>query len=158
MGYIFFFKCSSCDYYIVTNEGASGWIDNEGNLGRAVINGTILGKPKGGYINIWYDERLCTSCGKIYHVVDGDTHGIDLKPQQFMEEMGRNISVLVNANECPECKIKLKQGREVLNFVINRDKCWKPFDLNLDLTKDDMLKCPKCKNEFLLYDKFWRAD
>lgn len=158
MAYIFFFKCSSCDIYIVLSEGSSGWIDSEGNLGRAVIDGTILGDPKGESHFITYDTMLCIECGKVYHSLGENTHGIDVKPEQFMEETKWNISVLVGKEICPKCNIKLKHGREVLNLVSNREKCWCKFELDPDFKEQEALKCPDCKDGLLIYDQFWRAD
>jgi hypothetical protein len=160
MAYIFFFKCLSCDYYIVLSEGNRGWIDNKGNFGRAVIDGTILGEPDGGTYIIWYDIKLCINCGKIYYTLGGDTHGIKVKQEQVIKERNvfiPNVFILANEENCPKCKIKLQQGLEILKQVINRDKCWK-FKFDPIESENKALICPNCKNEFLRYEQFWLAD
>jgi len=81
--------------------------------------------------------------------------GIEVKFEQTMDT--RKIFVIVGTNECPTCKIPLKHGREVLNLVKNREECWKKFDFDPNIGQVN-LKCPKCRNGFLLYDNFMRAD
>ncbi|MHA1149958.1 MAG: hypothetical protein ACTSR8_17105 [Promethearchaeota archaeon] len=72
--------------------------------------------------------------------------------------MKHPITILVDTNRCSKCNIELMHGREVLNLVKNREKCWSVFDIDPNLTEKDMLKCPKCKIDYLIYEKYWRAD
>jgi hypothetical protein len=162
MAYIFFFKCRSCHEEFVLSEGTDGWIDSEGNFGRAVVDGTILGNPEGDTYQIGYDTMFCTQCGKIYYVISGNMHHIQVKKTQNIDEPKEkvylpNISILVNKEYCPCCNVKLQQGREILKQTINREKCQK-FGFEPLNSKEKALKCPYCKQDFLYYHKFWLAD
>ncbi|TFF97142.1 MAG: hypothetical protein EU547_05090 [Promethearchaeota archaeon] len=111
---------------------------------------------------IFYDTELCVECGTTYYVIHGDTHGIPIKPTQDINEPKQNvyipkISILNNNEYCPKCGIKLQQGKEILDQLINREKCWK-FDLPPLKSKEKALMCPICKKDYLYYNKFWLAD
>jgi hypothetical protein len=126
------------------------------------VGGTILGNPEGKTYTIWYDTKLCMECGMIYYVLQGDTHGITIKPTQNINEPKSkifipNISVIVNEEYCPKCGIALQQGYEILKQVINRDKCWK-FQLEPIESEENALICPYCKQDYLSYHNFWLAD
>ena len=161
MTYIFFFKCESCNYYIALDEGSYGWIDIKGNFGRTVIGSdTNLGEPEGEAYNIWYDIKLCTNCGNVYYTIEGDTHGIKVKQKQDIKEENvfiPDVFILVNEDFCPECQVKLLQGQEVLELVINREKCRRWNFVPLE-SEEEALKCPQCKEDYLLFDQFWLAD
>ena len=68
-----------------------------------------------------------------------------------------DVFILVNEDFCPECQVELLQGQDVLELVINREKCrrWNLVPLE---TEKKALKCPQCKEDYLLFEQFWLAD
>lgn len=146
----FYYKCKGCGATWVFEEGA-GWVDERGNFGRRVHpDGAIMGKPEGEWEPVKYIEKLCMSCNGKYTVLTGNVRSYPVKPLQTPHGESIELHLVDNASTCPVCKSSMYSGRELLDNVINRDRCSKFMLARLPSTSS--LKCPKCKAEYLRYD------
>lgn len=159
MPYIYFYNCNTCDNFIVLSEGLRGWIDREGHFGRSTVFDDILNDPEGEKFSIWYDEKLCLLCNRVYSVISGNTYGVSIKEEVEIQEEDTRIHMrlLDNSDECPKCKETLLSGQEVLNKLVDRERNWL---FKLPPLPEGVLPiiCPLCKSDCLHYKNFWRTD
>jgi len=157
---MFYFGCKTCKepILLILIEDMYAWIDENGNFGLANVDrGITEGKPEGKSFPAWYSIRYCPQCGRTYTVVSGNRYGISLKKEHLFQSSGEKWVVYDNIKECPMCQIPLLTGREVLERVINRDQ----FRRNDYPPLEDLtcaLKCPRCREDYLLYEKYFRMD
>jgi hypothetical protein len=147
---IFYYKCKGCGSAWNFEEGA-GWVDERGNFGHSKQpEGTNIGKPEGAWEPVKYIEKLCLACNGKYTVLSGNVRSYPVKPLQVVAPGTQEIHVVDNTSTCPVCKSAMFSGRELLDRVINRDRCSK-FMLSRIPTAV-AAKCPKCKVDYFRYD------
>lgn len=109
------------------------WIDLKGNFGLANFEGNVTeGTPEGKIKLSTYSLRYCSSCKKPFTIVE-------------------------NLKICPKCNSDLLTGREVLERVINRERCWK-IELPPFKNKSFALACPKCEIGSMSYTQYFLMD
>lgn len=146
----FYYRCKGCGATWHFEEGL-GWVDERGNFGRRTHpDGAVIGKPQGEWEPVNYLEKLCLACNAKYTVLSGNVRSYPVKPLQVPSGGTEEIHVVDSTGTCPVCKSPIYSGRELLDRVINKDRCSKFMLARLPSTS--AIKCPKCKAEYLRYD------
>ncbi len=150
MANAFYFKCKQCNSTWKLEEG-TGWLDEHGNFGySSKQGGSVIGNPTGQWEPVSFVEKLCLACNGTYIVLSGNSRSYPVIPLQPIGPDAKEIRVTDNASNCPACKLPMYSGRELLDHVINRDRCSK-FMISR-IPSSSAVKCPACKEEYLRYD------
>ena len=127
MGHSIFFKCSDCSNYIIM-QWTRGWLDENGNFGYGMDpEFEVIGKPNGNWDIINFHDKICKDCGKKRVIIQGNLKKFNVKYRQMVQtspDSSDKTEILVVDSEidCPQCKIEMMNGEDLIPYVMRREK------------------------------------
>ena len=146
-------KCTNCTFEFKLRTHQECWVDEEGNLGiLASPNSKVLGEPKGRIQTGFYDNKYCTTCGKVYSILR-----MDVRPPLVKRVQNNEITILSDVDmTCPQCETLLLDFLGVLELSKHRERAFRVAFNRVVVPERDLLPCPKCKDgklELLSYTR-----